>query len=128
MRGWLKPGVLLVLHVPHWQPLTFWVRDRLRKLQNAHPETFCTLYKDIHISGFDRASLRKVVERAGFETCFVTGAGMWSKYYDPFFWGNYAREAKWSAAGRKAVRHAVEWLGYPIGRADWVIGYFRRPE
>ena len=124
----LRPGGLLVLHVPHQRPLTFALRDTLARLGSGDSaDTFCCLYDDIHIQGFTSSSLQQVVEHAGLQTDFVKSAGMWSRYYDPFFWKNYGRDGDWATAAKKAIRHIVELAGVPFGMGDWVIGYFHKP-
>ena len=85
IRRKLVPGGLVVIHVPHQQPLTFWLRDRLARYLCPDRDTRCCLYGSIHISGFTRGSLRNAVERVGLKTHFTRVTGMWSKYYDPFF-------------------------------------------
>lgn len=125
----LRPGGLLVLHVPHQRPLTFALRDRLAKLRSGgESETFCRLYGDIHIQGFTVDSLRAAAKVAGLNPHFVRSKGMWSSFYDPFFWGNYAREGQWGTAAKKAIRHAIDFAGVPFGLGDWVVGYFHKPE
>lgn len=125
LREKLKDGGLLVLHVPHQRPLTFLLRDFVWQIvSNRSADTFCTLYSDIHISGFTERSLQKVLVEAGFGMHFSLTAGMWTKYYDPFFLKNYMRDGQFVAVGRKFVRHLVERLGEPIGKGDWVIRYF----
>ena len=123
----LLPGGLLVLHVPHQQPLTLLVRDRLRRIaQGASAETFCSLYGDIHITGFTGSSLRSVLERCSFRTQFVRTAGMWSMFYDPFFFRSYVEDRAWIAMARKFARGVLDHAGTPIGLGDWVVGYFSR--
>ncbi len=123
----LKPGGLLVLHVPHQQPLTFALRDKIKQLTSGgEAETVCKLYGDIHLSGFTEDSLRAVVERCGFETHFTKTPGMWSKYYDPFFFRGLAQEGRWGFIARKVVRQGLEKLGEPFGMGDWVVGYFHK--
>jgi len=123
----LKPGGLLVFHVPHQQPLTFAVRNGFRRLiAGGRAETFCSLYGDVHITGFTERSLKRFVERQGFATQFTHTVGMWSMFYDPFFLGNFIRDRAWGAMVRKAVRHLIETIGIPFGLGDWVVGYFRK--
>ena len=123
----LKPGGLLVVHVPHQQPTTFFVRDAVSRRVNPGRDTWCTLYSNIHISGFTLQSLTNVAERAGFATHFVRSAGMWTKFYDPFFVMNFVRIRAWKALARKVIRHGVDTLGTPFGHGDWVVGYFAKP-
>jgi SAM-dependent methyltransferase len=127
LRAKLRPGGLLVLHVPHQQPLSFLLRERVRRGQ---PDTFCTLYYPIHINGFTTRSLGNLVERASFRVVCLTNASMWSMHYDPFFLANYFRNGQSHALGAvKVARHiarcAVDVLGNAFGRGDWVIGHFR---
>jgi len=127
LRSKLRRGGLLVLHVPHQQPLTFLLRDWVgRLLSNGKLDTFCTLYGETHIQGFTKKSLQKVLEEAGFSAHFTISKGMWTKYYDPFFAKNYLRDGKYVAMARKFVRHVIERLGEPVGKGDWVVGYFSK--
>lgn len=126
LRRKLAPSGLLVIHVPHEQPLTFFLRERLRRLLRRPGDTYCTLYGDIHVSGFSPESLKLVVERAGFKTHFIRTAGMWSRYYDPFFAREFVRHGRWLAMTRKGIRNALELLGNPVGKGDWIVGYFVR--
>lgn len=124
LRRKLRPNGLLVLHVPHQQPLSFLIRDRLRQMRGAAGDMYCTLYGNIHLSGFTLESLPNLVERAGFATYFVRSAGMWSMYYDPVFTMNYVRSRAWKTLVKKVVRGAVDKAGDLFGAGDWVIGYF----
>ena len=124
LRRKLASSGLLVLHVPHEQPLTFFLRERLSRLLRRHRDTYCTLYGDIHVSGFSPESLARVVEGQGFKAQFIRTAGMWSRYYDPFFAREYVRRGQWLALMRKGIRSAVELLGNPVGKGDWIVGYF----
>ena len=124
----LRPGGLFVLHVPHQQPLTFVVRDRLRRLaQRGNAETFCSLYGDIHVTGFTGQSLRSVLERCSYRTQFIRTAGMWSMFYDPFFFRSYVKDRAWTAMTCKFARSVLDNAGNTIGLGDWVVGYFARP-
>ena len=122
LRAKLKPRGLLVLHVPHRQPLTY----RLRSARGG--KTMCSLYGTEHVSGFTPDALRRFLERNGFATHFVRTAGMWSRYYDPFFARNLIEKRDWLGLAKKAVRHAVDLIGVPFGAGDWVVGYFRKAE
>ena len=124
LRRKLAAGGVLVIHVPHEQPLTFFLRERLRRLFRKQRDTYCTLYGDIHVSGFSPGSLKRVVERAGFTTRFLRTIGMWSQYYDPFFVREYVRHRRWGPMFRKGIRGAADLLGNPVGMGDWIVGYF----
>lgn len=54
---WRKrvPGGLFVVHVPHQQPLTFGLRDLLGRNLGPDRDTWCSLYGNIHISGFTKS-------------------------------------------------------------------------
>jgi SAM-dependent methyltransferase len=122
LRTKLRPGGLLVLHVPHQQPLSFLLREKSMKRQ---PDTFCTLYYPIHINGFTARSLTYLVERASFRVVSLANASMWSMHYDPFFLANYFRYGQSHALGavkvaKHAARCAIDVLGNAFGRGDWV--------
>lgn len=128
LRSKLRPRGLVVLHVPHQQPLSHKIRDRLRKLRGSKGDMHCTLYGNIHLSGFTARSLSELMNRAGFETRLSQTAGMWSMYYDPFLLRNYVRSRQWGVIFKKAVRGAIDRAGDFIGTGDWVIGYFSRSD
>jgi len=128
LRNKLGPGGLLVLHVPHQQPLSYMVRERVRKFLGSKGDMRCTLYGNIHISGFTSQSLSALMTRAGFETRLARTAGMWSMYYDPFFLMNYVRQRQWGFLVKKTVRVAIDRAGELVGAGDWVVGYYSRIE
>lgn len=121
LRRKLVTGGLLVLHVPHQQPLSSLAREWVLK----RAETRCSLYGDIHISGFTEGSLRDVVQRGGFETHFTQTVGLWAVEYDPFFLRNYRDTGNWAGVIKKVARGAIDTIGVPFGYGDWVVGYFR---
>jgi SAM-dependent methyltransferase len=123
----LVPGGLLVIHVPHQQPLSFWIRNLWIGGFCHQKDTLCSLYGNIHVSGFTRTSLRSALESTGFKTYFTRSVGMWTMYYDPFFIKTYIREMAWLALTKKAARHLVEFVGIPFGIGDWLVGYFVKP-
>lgn len=128
----LRPGGILVVHVPHREPLTFALRNLFRRL-SGNGVTLSHLYYPEHISGFSAQSLPRILSRFGFETLGVRTVAMWSGYYDPFFLRNYFRDA----AGRRvarvnylhlfrhALRCALDNVGVLFDRGDWVVGHFR---
>ena len=124
MKVKLRRNGLLILHVPHQQPLTFLLRDYLNRSKNS--ERVCSLYSNIHLSGFTVPSLQKVIEIHGLTTLKCVSRGMWSKYYDPFFLRNYLQSGSYGTIARKALRHALENLGQIFDMNDWVIGYFKK--
>ena len=128
MGGQIVDATIVAAPKQHQQPLSFWLRDKWRSAFNPHRDTWCRLYGDIHISGFDKHSLRRTVESAGFETYFIRTTEMWSRYYDPFFFSNYWRNRSWNQLVRKALRHALDKVGVAFGKGDWVIGYFKKTD
>jgi SAM-dependent methyltransferase len=69
LRTKLRPGGLLVLHVPHQQPLSFLLREKSMKRQ---PDTFCTLqpsdpHKRVH------RTIANLPRRASFVSRGFTG-------------------------------------------------------
>ena len=128
LRTKLRPRGLLVLHVPHEQPLSYKIREAVRRLLGSKGDMRCTLYGNIHLSGFTAQSLSRLMKREGFETRLAQTAGMWSMYYDPFFLMNYVRQRQWSFLLKRATRGAIDKAGCFIGVGDWVIGYFSRTD
>jgi SAM-dependent methyltransferase len=130
LRDKLRAGGLLVLHVPNQQPLSFLIRDRVRPDETA---TKCAMYYPVHINGFTARSLVRTVERQNFRAVTTFDVSMWSAYYDPFFLANFYRDGRSAVSATRSVlthaaRCAIDVIGNPIGRGDWVIGYFRAIE
>ncbi len=123
LRSKIKPGGVLVIHVPHREPLTYWMRNCAR-LGRAE-DKLCALYAPEHISGFVRGSLQVSVERSGFRLIRSFNVNMWSMYYDPFFLRNYLETKNWVGILKKTLRHLVENVGSLFGRGDWIVAYFR---
>ncbi len=116
-----------MLHVPHQQPLTLAIRQWLEKFApESLSDTHCSLYGDIHISGFTIRSLRLLLESSGYDAYFVRTAGLWSRFYDPFFLRTLFRNRAWAAIARKTARGVIDNAGTAVGLGDWVIGYFVR--
>ena len=124
LKSKLTKNGLLIFHVPHQQPLTFLLRDLMNFSKDA--ERVCSLYANIHLSGFTVSSLQKATEIHGFKTLKCISRGMWSKYYDPFFFRNYVRSKSYGTIGKKATRHVIENFGQLFNLNDWVIGYFQK--
>jgi SAM-dependent methyltransferase len=120
----LKKKGLLVIHVPCVQSFTFKVKDFIARVLNKNRDRVCNLYGNEHISGFTKESLKIFITRQGFGVHFVRGAGMWSQFYDPFFWKNYLRDKKWGAMIKKFIKHVIENIGGVFGSESWVVGYF----
>jgi SAM-dependent methyltransferase len=128
----LRPGGILVVHVPHREPLTFALRNLVRKAMRR-TATLSHLYYPEHISGFSAKSLPRALESFGFESIRVRTVAMWSAFYDPFFLRNYFRDT----AGRRiervdyrrlllhSARSVADNIGIVFGRGDCVIGHFR---
>jgi len=124
LRNSLVNNGLLVLHIPHQQPLTFKIRNWLYKSFYGSTETFCTLYSNIHISGFTHQSLKQFIEKQNFETIFIKSCGMWSKYYDPFFFMDMLKSKNYSGIIKKTIRHSVDNIGNNFELGAWIVGYF----
>ena len=120
----LKNSGLLVVHVPHQQPLSQLAKYTFHNLGGKNTERHCALYGNEHVSGFTQSSLRAVLELAGFETHFIKSVDMWTRYYDPFFLRNYLRQQNYGGILKSLARHAINSVGIPFGRGDWIVGYF----
>lgn len=126
LRRSLSKDGLLIIHVPHQQPLTFLIRNLINRYVYSSDETFCTLYSNIHITGFTPTSLGNFIENQNFNTVFIKSRSMWSKYYDPFFFGDMVRSHNYLLILKRTIRHLAENAGNIINYGDWVIGYFRK--
>lgn len=119
----LRPEGLLVVHVPHVEPLTYAIRNFFRPKRK---EKITDLYGNIHISGFTPGSLESFICRYGFITADLHTVGMWSRFYDPFFLANYLHLSAMPSLVKKTLRHTIEWAGVPFSRGHWIVGIFRK--
>lgn len=122
----LKPKGVLAIHVPHREPLSFSIRNRLNSWKGASAEKLCQLYVPEHISGFTSDSLAKTLGIFGFQSLFCETSAMWGTYYDPFFLKNYLRAKDYSGIVKQTLRSLVENAGVVFDRGDWVVGHFRK--
>jgi SAM-dependent methyltransferase len=122
----LCSGGILVIHVPHQEPLSFWLRNRLGSCLQLKRDTHCALYVPDHLTGFTRKSLGCLMNRVGCDPVFVKSRSMWSKYYDPFFLRGLLKNHRYGALMKQCVRHVIENVGVLVGRGDWIVGYFRK--
>jgi SAM-dependent methyltransferase len=123
----LNTNGLLVVHVPHQQPLSFLMKAGIRRLFRRKSDSHCALYGNEHVSGFTMKSLQAVVESAGYGTHFVKSADLWTKYYDPFFLRSYIQQHNYAGMTKSFIRHSIDSVGIPSGCGDWIIGYFFNP-
>lgn len=126
LKSKLKPRGVIAVHVPHREPLSFLIRNKLSKGRFSRTEKFCQLYVPEHISGFTKESLVNTFELFEFETLMVRTSAMWSIYYDPFFLKNYLREKNYAGIVKHTFRCAVDNIGVGVGLGDWVIAHFRK--
>ena len=122
----LKPNGVVAVHVPHREPLSFSIRNRLASRANDEAEKLCQLYVPEHISGFTRESLVNAFQIFGFQPLLIKTSAMWGTYYDPFFLRNYLRENDYVGILKHTLRCLVDNLGVAFGKGDWVVGHFRR--
>jgi SAM-dependent methyltransferase len=126
LRSKLKTGGIIAVHVPHREPLSFIIRNRLDSMRGRQAEKLCALYAPEHINGFTPASLVKTFGLFGFEPLMVRTAAMWSMYYDPFFFKNYLREKNYTGIFKHTLRSMVDNVGVLAGLGDWVVAHFRK--
>lgn len=132
LRTRLSPDGLLVVHVPHCEPLSFMGRNLVSGARRGGIR-YSQMYYPEHITGFSPASLRKALALCGFEPVRLRTVAMWSRYYDPFFFRNYfygvdgqrLERVDYRGLARHVVRCAIDNVGIPVGRGDWVVGHFR---
>lgn len=133
LRRKLRPGGVLVLHVPNNEPLSFSIRNALRRWRGNGSVRLSHCYYPEHLTGFGPASLPHVVKSHGFELISVRTASMWSMFYDPFFLLNYFRDTSgrphaqvnYRGLAVHTLRCLVDAFGSLFGRGDWVVGHFR---
>jgi 2-polyprenyl-3-methyl-5-hydroxy-6-metoxy-1,4-benzoquinol methylase len=128
LSSMLKPGGVIAVHVPHREPLSSLMRNRLNLLKRNGVERLCALYVPEHISGFTQNSLLRAFALKGFQPLMVRTCGMWSKYYDPFFLRNYLTERKYVSILKHSARCVIDNLGVTVGLGDWVVGHFRKSQ
>ena len=122
LRRVLTAGGVLVVHAPHQEPLSFFLRNRLLRGEN----TLCSLYLPDHLIGFTASSLSRMAKRAGFHPLSVEATGKWSAYSDPFFLRHHLRQRTCLSLSRHVARQLVDSVGACFGRGDWVVGHFRK--
>jgi cyclopropane fatty-acyl-phospholipid synthase-like methyltransferase len=117
----LKADGVAVVHVPHQQPLSFAIRNKL-----SSGDTQCQLYPDGHLTGFTARSLSRAMGLHGFQPLRVTTRSMWSCYHDPFFIKLYLARHDYAGILKHTLRSALDVSGIVVGKGDWVIGHFRK--
>ena len=122
----LKPKGVVAIHVPHREPLSFSIRNRLTAWKNAGADKLCQLYVPEHISGFTQESLANAFQLFGFQALFMKTSAMWGIYYDPFFLRNYVRRNDYAGVLKHTLRCLVDNVGVAFGQGDWVVGHFRK--
>jgi SAM-dependent methyltransferase len=122
----LKANGVVAVHVPHREPLSFSIRNRLQSRGIDQAEKLCQLYVPEHISGFTKESLVNSFQIFGFRPLLITTCAMWSSYYDPFFLANYLREKNYAGLLKHTVRSLIDNVGVAFGQGDWVVGHFRK--
>lgn len=122
----LKPGGVIAVHIPHREPLSYLIRNKLDQLRKKEAERLCALYVPEHISGFTPEALENAFHLFGFETLMLKTCAMWSMYYDPFFFKNYLRDKNYSGIVKHAIRCSIDNVGVLAGLGDWIVGHFRK--
>jgi len=122
----LKANGVVAIHVPHREPLSFLIRNRLRVVMRRAAEKHCQLYVPEHISGFTKGSLVNTLELFGFKPLMVRTSAMWSSYYDPFFARSFVHRHDYAGLLKHGLRSLIDNVGVAFGRGDWVVGHFRK--
>jgi SAM-dependent methyltransferase len=122
----LKANGVVAVHVPHREPLSFLIRNRLTVLKRGGREKDCQLYVPEHISGFTKESLVNTLRLFQFEPLMVRTSAMWSCYYDPFFVRNFVNHHEYAGLIKHGLRSLIDNVGVAVGKGDWVVGHFRK--
>jgi SAM-dependent methyltransferase len=126
IHGKLKSDGVIAVHVPHREPLSFALRNKISALQNNRGEKHCQLYLPEHISGFTAESLVNTLQLYDFDPLFVKTSAMWGTYYDPFFVQTFLKDRNYVGMFKHTLRSLVDNLGVLMGQGDWVVGHFRK--
>lgn len=131
LRRKLRPGGVLMVHVPNRESLTGFVSWGLRKAAGRARPRLGSMYYPDHITGFTPAGLKACAESAGFVTLSMDTISMGHSEYDPMFLGRHWRAANPNPVARnlqvarRLAYGAIDTLGGFWGRGDWVTACFR---
>jgi SAM-dependent methyltransferase len=133
LREKLRDQGILVVHVPHREPLSLMFLNAVSRTYGAKGDRQSQLYYPEHINGFTLATLVKSLSPFGFQPLRVRTVSMWSRYYDPFFLRNYFVSVdgqrlpprKLLSLGWRTAGCVVNNVGTLFGKGDWVIAHFR---
>jgi SAM-dependent methyltransferase len=130
-RRKLKPGGVLMVHVPNRESLSGYLHWRARTALGRDLPRLGSMYYPDHITGFTPKGLEACGAGAGFTPLAMETISLGHPEYDPMFLGRRWRHANPNALSRalqvaRRVAHgAVDGLGGLWGRGDWVTACFR---
>jgi 2-polyprenyl-3-methyl-5-hydroxy-6-metoxy-1,4-benzoquinol methylase len=127
----LKPGGVLVVHVPNRESLSSLVRFWCRKAIKGSATRSGCLYYPEHLTGFTRSGLIMCASRAQFAIVRARNCSLYSRFYDSWVIPAYLAELKsdfvkgFSRLALRMLSGLVDLAGCPIGRGDWLVAHFR---
>jgi SAM-dependent methyltransferase len=131
--GLIKPGGVLAVIVPNRESIVYWVLNRLTRYVAASSELRTAIYPDMHVLGFSRRSLVRLVERSGtgLRTISVETVSMGDGRYYPLLYDGLLRVNRPSDVRRQSiVKYYAPLLlanvGNRFGLGDWIVAYFRK--
>ncbi|WP_421998884.1 class I SAM-dependent methyltransferase [Reyranella sp.] len=131
LHGKLKPGGILVVHVPNRESLSsligFWCK---RMLGRPVTRSGCLYYPE-HLTGFTESGLIACASRARFAAVRMRECSLFSRHYDSWLIPTYLSGLKrrplmgaWRLS-RLMLSGLIDLIGEPIGRGDWLVAHFR---
>jgi SAM-dependent methyltransferase len=127
----LKPGGILVVHVPNRESLSSLLRFWSRKIVKGSATRSGCLYYPEHLTGFTRSGLIACASRAQFAIVRARNCSLYSRFYDSWVIPTYLSELKrnflkgYSRLVLRALSGLIDLIGCPIGRGDWLVAHFR---
>jgi SAM-dependent methyltransferase len=131
LRRKLKPGGVLVIHVPNRESLSSLLSFWYKKLVKGSAARSGSLYYPEHLTGFTKAGLIACAARADFAVVRSRNCSLYSRFYDSWVLPGYLAEVKKDVAKgffpliKRCVNGLIDLIGCPLGRGDWLVAHFR---
>jgi len=131
LRRKLKPGGILVVHVPNRESLSSLLSFWYRKLVKGSATRSGSLYYPEHLTGFTQSGLITCAARANFAAIRSRNCSLYSRFYDSWVFPAYLAALKRDPAKgfpsliRRCLSGLVDLVGSPINRGDWLVAHFR---